>query len=164
MPLPPPPNAPSSTLPEGTSATPIPPPPAFPTASDRPPTDFTARPNRFVTALSLTPERPPLQANPWGALMAVGVGPGGAPAHAHRTVHSKTNICRLHAVPSVHSQEPRRRPHPKGSSYLHEPSIWRHLVAAAAMAGTCARSRQPHPKAEARASKIRNKTGAHELL
>ena len=61
---PPPPNAPPSTLPEGTSAIPIPPPPAFRTASDCPPTDFTARPNRFVTALSLPPERPPLQANP----------------------------------------------------------------------------------------------------
>ena len=62
--VPPPPNAPPSTLPEGTSATPIPPPPpAFPTARDSP-TDFTARPNRFVTALSLPPERPPLQANP----------------------------------------------------------------------------------------------------
>ena len=62
----PPPNTPPSTLPEGTSATPIPPPPAFPTARDCPPTDFTARPNRFVTALSLPPERPPLQANPLG--------------------------------------------------------------------------------------------------
>ena len=61
-----PPNAPPSTLPKGTYATPIPPPPAFPTASDCPPTDFTARPNRFVTALSLPLERPPLQANPWG--------------------------------------------------------------------------------------------------
>ena len=57
-------NAPPSTLPEGTSTTPIPPPPAFPTASNCPPaTDFTARPNRFVTALSWPPERPPLQAN-----------------------------------------------------------------------------------------------------
>ena len=64
----PPPNAPPSTPPEGTSATPIPPPPALPTARDCPPTDFTARPNRFVTALSLPPERPPLQANPWGML------------------------------------------------------------------------------------------------
>ena len=44
----------------GTSATPIPPPPAFPTASECPPTDFTARLNRFVTALSLPPECPPL--------------------------------------------------------------------------------------------------------
>ena len=32
-------------------------------AGDCPPTDFTARPNRVVTALSLPPERPPLQAN-----------------------------------------------------------------------------------------------------
>ena len=63
-PPPPSPKAPPSTLPEGTSATRIPPPPAFPTASDCPPTDFTARTNRFVTALSLPPERPPLQANP----------------------------------------------------------------------------------------------------
>ena len=57
-------NAPPSTLPEGTSATPIPPPPAFLTAGDCPPTDFTARPKRFVTALGLPPEPPPLQANP----------------------------------------------------------------------------------------------------
>ena len=35
------------------------PPPALPTASDWPPTDFTVRPNRFVTALSWPPERPP---------------------------------------------------------------------------------------------------------
>ena len=31
-----------------------------------PPTDFTLRPNRFVTALSWPPERPCLQAHPWG--------------------------------------------------------------------------------------------------
>ena len=38
--------------------TPISPPTAFPTASDRSPTDFTVRPNRFVTALSLPPRGP----------------------------------------------------------------------------------------------------------
>ena len=40
------------------------PPTRVPNRQGLPPTDFTARPNRFVTALSLPPERPPLQANP----------------------------------------------------------------------------------------------------
>ena len=51
-------NAPPTTLPEGTSATPIPPPSTFPTANDCPPTDFTVRPNRFVTALEFVPRGP----------------------------------------------------------------------------------------------------------
>ena len=60
---PPPPNAPPSSLSAHNPNTSSPP-PAFPTASECPPTDCTARPNRFVTALP--PERPPPQANPWG--------------------------------------------------------------------------------------------------
>ena len=38
--------------------------PRFQPPVTAPATDFTARPNRFVTALSLPPDRPPLQANP----------------------------------------------------------------------------------------------------
>ena len=60
-----PPNALPTTLPEGMSTSPIPP-PLFQPPVTAPPTDFTVRPNRFVTALSWPPERPPLQANPWG--------------------------------------------------------------------------------------------------
>ena len=52
------------------------PPPAFPTASYCPPTDFTVRPNRFVTALSLPPERPPLQAKPWSRVSELGLSDG----------------------------------------------------------------------------------------
>ena len=53
-----------------------------PTASDCPPTDFTVRPNRFVTALSLPPERPPLQANPCPRARDRSRVCGGAPARA----------------------------------------------------------------------------------
>ena len=60
-------------LPEGMSATQVPPPPAFPTAGDRPPTDFTVRPNRFVTALRSPLERPPVPANPCLHLLPPGI-------------------------------------------------------------------------------------------
>ena len=50
-----------------------PPHPRFQPPVTAPPTDFTARPNRLVTALSLPPERPPLQANPWTLPLRRGV-------------------------------------------------------------------------------------------
>ena len=59
-----PPSAPPTAPPEGTSVPPTPPPPACEPARAGPPTDSTARPNRFVTAQSLPPERPPPQAHP----------------------------------------------------------------------------------------------------
>ena len=64
--MPPPPNAPPSTPPEGTSATPIPPPPTFPTASDCPPNPFYSTPQPLCTRPEFAPKAPSPSSKPLG--------------------------------------------------------------------------------------------------